>query len=105
MTLDFLFWNAAFWVVDPVDLQTLGTSHRDLYGNANFFCTFNLDSINLFNENGSLVCNWSLLEEPSGATLFNQNGRVSTTAVPKPDGIALTMSMFASGGFLFLRRQ
>ena len=103
--LDFLFWGSAYWEVDPNDLLALGTSHRNLYGNANFFDTFNLDGIDLFNGDGSLVNNWSLLDEASGATLFNQNGRFTTTAVPEPSGIALAVSVFLSGGFLFLRRR
>lgn len=102
--LDFLFWSSSFWQVTPGDLAALGLAHEDIHGFAQFFNTYNLDTIDLYNGDGSLVTDWSLTNE-NGQVVFNQNGRVAPS-VPEPGTLALFgTGLLASAGLLRRRRN
>lgn len=104
VNLDFLFWSSAFWDVTASDLAALGSTHRDLYGDASFNNTFVLDSIQLFDPNGNEIEDWQLVDSVTGAALFNQNGRISS--VPEPGSCALCVGALASAAlFLAVRRR
>lgn len=104
--LDFLFWSSAYWQVTPAELAALGTQHRDISGHALFMNTFNLDSIYLYNGDGTLVKNWSLLDDATGQVLFNQDGRVvNSAAAPEPSSVALLLGTSLIGGGTLWRRR
>jgi hypothetical protein len=103
--LDFLFWSSSFWQVQKNDLATLGTTHRDIRGSALFNDTFTLDSIELRKADGTLVNNWSLLDEATGQTIFTQNGRVTAQMnAPEPGSLALLLPVMGVAGIV-IRKQ
>ncbi len=100
--LDFLFWSAAYWEVDPNVLQTLGTGHENITGTAAYMDTFNLDSIQLINGNGSPITQWSLLDQ-YGKVIFTQDGRAPT--VPEPGTLAFLGTGALTAVSLLRRRR
>jgi hypothetical protein len=102
--LDFLFWSSSFWEISPDALSTLGNSPRNLYGLSEFMRTFNMDSIQLVDANGNPIDEWSLIDEDTGAVIWNQNGRV-TSEVPEPGTVALWSAVFLTGGMLYRCRR
>jgi hypothetical protein len=102
--LDFFFWSSAYWEVSMNQLASLGSGHMDMFGEAQFNHTFNLDTIELFNADGSPVNEWSLLDESTGQVVFNQSGRIA--AVPEPGAYAGMIGVgVTSLGFLLRRRK
>ena len=88
--LDFLFWSSAFVEVKRSDLE--GMSATDIFGTADFMSTFELDSIELYNQDGTRIETWSLIDETTGEAVFTEKGRVGnpTSAIPEP-GTALLL--------------
>lgn len=90
-TLNFLFWGATFWQVNPNEMANV-ISPRRIYGKAMYMNTFDLLDISLYNEDGSPIRKWSLVDDNTGLELFNQNGRVTLNFVPEPGAMALAAS-------------
>ncbi len=95
---NFLFWSSTFWEVDPADLP--GTP-QDFSGQIDATHTFDLSSIDLVDQNGDPISQWSLVDTKSGVTLWNQNGRVA--AVPEPGSIGMMAGAFLTGLGIFSR--
>jgi hypothetical protein len=107
-TLDFLFASSAFWQVTPADLATLGSGTKTIFGEASFMSTFTLDSIELFNGDGTRVNTWSLLDEATGQAIFNQNGRVvalDATSAPEPGSLALILPIVGMVGMVLRKHE
>jgi len=104
--LDFLFWSSAYWEVLPDELAALG-GPVDIYGSADFMSTFHLASIDLFNEDGTPVRNWSLLDEATGDAVFTQNGRVGDpVVVPEPGtAVLIAIGLLPLAGGVVRRRR
>jgi hypothetical protein len=98
--LDFLFWSSAFWQVEPNDLTS---TPQDISGNVDAPNTVALDSITLYNGDGSLVTDWSLKDVATGQVLFNEDGKVAD--VPEPGAVALLAGLSLSGAGLLTRRK
>lgn len=93
--LNFLFWSSTFWQVNPSELKAralAGTLPYRIYGKAMYMNTFDLLDISLYNEDGSPIRQWSLVDESTGLELYNQNGRVTLNFVPEPGALALAAS-------------
>jgi hypothetical protein len=85
--LDVLFWSAAFVLTGKGDPNSLPFPSAGLSftSYADYSSTFDLKSIDLFDDNNQLISEWSLVDDDTGQELFNQNGRVNSEAqVPGP---------------------
>lgn len=104
--LDFLFWSSSYWEVDPDQLANLPSNMHEIHGIAEFTRTFNIDRIDLYNgdpnNGGTLITDWSLLDEATNQVIFNQNGRV---IVPEPGSLALLVGVSLSGLAVLRRRR
>lgn len=85
--LDVLFWSAAFVLIgqdDPNGRQFPGAG-SSFISTADYSSTFDLQAINLFDENDNPITEWALVDDTTNQVLFNQNGRVTAQAqVPGP---------------------
>ncbi len=89
--LNFLFWGSTFWQVNSDQLAAVTTPQR-IYGKAMYMNTYDLQGISLFNEDGTPIRKWSLVDDNTGLELFNQDGRVTFNFVPEPGALALAAS-------------
>lgn len=85
--LDILFYAAAAVVTqNPYANVPAGANFASF---ADFANTFDLTSIDLFDANDQRITEWSLTDLATNRIVFNQDGRVTTSAVPEPATIAL----------------
>ncbi len=87
--LDVMFYSAAAVLVGLQDPASRGLppNGATFTAFADFANTVNLTSIDLLTAEGAPITNWSLLDDETGETVFDQDGRVS--AVPAPGTLGL----------------
>lgn len=83
--LDILFFASAGVVIQDGAPVPAGA---DFDAFADFESTYELTSIDLFDEQGLRIQDWTLTDQGTGRVVFNQDGRV-VTAVPEPASLAL----------------
>lgn len=102
--LDFLFWSSAYWQVNRGEVPA---TPGNLFGLAEFMSTFELESVELFNGDGTLVSTWGLVDEATGQEVFNQNGRVVAQAEVPDAGTGALMGagLLPLAGMIARRRR
>jgi hypothetical protein len=102
--IDFMFWGSSFWQVEDTDMNALA-GPGTIYGKADFFRTFQLDDIKLFNEDGEIT-DWSLENLDGSVEWDSRNGRINPlNPVPEPGSVALLIGAALAGGLVVRRRR
>lgn len=84
--LDILFYAAAGVVIQDGAVVPAGANFTAF---ANFANTFDLDRIDLYDENDVAISDWTLTDLATQQVVFDQNGRVVAAPIPEPSTYAL----------------
>jgi len=90
-----LFWSSAFVDIDVGLLNTLG---GDFFGSADYTSTFELTEIDLFDSSGAEISEWTMIDQTSQRTVFDQDGPVYVP-IPVPATLMLVCLGLAGVGY------
>lgn len=86
--LDIMFYAAAGALIGGNTGFPSATDGANFTTFADFSNTFDLTSIELYDQNDQLIPQWTLTDQSSNALVFDQNGRIEA-AVPEPGTLAI----------------